>query len=144
MANPLFLFFATRAGWAATVLRLTVAAFLLYHSIGEIRLLLGSETGLDTGVVFNWMRISAESNWGGVILNCTFGVGLFLGFFTRFFSFALLVFLLFGIFSHPVAGNDWIREAILFASLSLAVMIAGGGALSVDRKISEYLLPTIG
>lgn len=144
MANPLFLFFATKAGWAATVLRTTVATFLLIHAYGELQFLLQNVSETPGDPFYSWMRLGAEAAWPGTILGMVFGVGMLAGFFTRLFAFALLCFLLIGIFSTPVVDSSSLREAVLFASLTLAVLIAGGGAFSIDRKISDILLPTFG
>lgn len=144
MANPLYLFFASKAGMAATVLRLTIALFLLQHVIWQSRVLLDPSLESLSAMTPFWIGILTVESWGTLMLNVLFGLGLLLGLFTRLFSFILLVFFLYLGVTAPMETDAAWRELLLSGSLCLALTIAGGGYFSIDRKVSEYLLPTFG
>ena len=140
MVNPIYLFFASKAGGAAIVLRLTVAGFLLFDAVIMTMALLSPAAGASPALAWDWLL--PGTGVGGVILRWAAGLGLLAGLFTRFISLVLVVMLVFAGFRMMSADPDAVREVILAGALCLALMFAGGGAFSMDRKISDYLLPS--
>lgn len=141
MVNPVYLLFASRAGAAGTVLRWTMAGLLLYAAFVR------PAHGTAPGLVLPWLSggLVPEGIPGSILL-ATLGLLLVAGFFTRICA-AVLLTLLFtsmaGVdFSIPAAGQP--TEWILSACICLTLMISGAGRLSIDRRISNFFLPTLG
>ncbi len=143
MVNPLFVFFASRAGMVATVLRLTLAAFLLYAAVWNWRILSGGIESAENHSVLFWLSGGNLSGWVGVIFSALAGGLLLVGLFSRLVAFALLFLVLWcssdvALWSAPL----W-KEMIFSAVLCLSSALAGGGPFSFDQKISNLFLPTL-
>lgn len=142
MANPLYLFFASRAGLSASVLRWTLAAFLFYSAIWHAQILLGQGNTLDKSLILPWISGTDRMEWSEVLLQFLAGFFLLIGFCARFFSFSFVVLLLWSTVGHPLPAGIVLRELFLYATLCIASTIAGAGWLSLDQKISTYLQPS--
>jgi uncharacterized membrane protein YphA (DoxX/SURF4 family) len=141
MVNPIHLFFASKAGGAALVLRLTISAFLLYDAVIMTTALVAPQSASLAPLAWDWLL--PKTGWGSLLFRWAAGLGLLIGFFTRLIALWLVLFM--GIAWARMLATDpsGAREVILAASLSLALVFAGGGAFSFDRKISDYLLPSL-
>jgi uncharacterized membrane protein YphA (DoxX/SURF4 family) len=140
MVNPVYLFFASRAGAAGTLLRWTMAGLVLMAAVTR------GGGGAASGYVLPWLNghLVPDGIFGTMLLAAT-GFLLLAGFFTRACA-VLLLAMLAGSFSalnfaEPGAGQP--TEWILSASICLTLAIAGAGSMSIDRRISNFFLPTL-
>jgi uncharacterized membrane protein YphA (DoxX/SURF4 family) len=144
MVNPIYLFFSSRAGTAATVLRITLGVFLLHDAYCQSRMLhdptllplLSPWVAWDLGVL--------DNSWAGLITKYLAGFSLLCGLFTRLISGALFIMLALQLFSPPMPEAMGLKASLLSLALALSLTIGGGGRFSLDRKISQFLLPTLG
>jgi uncharacterized membrane protein YphA (DoxX/SURF4 family) len=132
--------FASRAGAAGTVLRWTMAGLVLFASVVR------SFTVVTPGFVLPWLSggVLPEGIVGGIAL-AIIGLLLLAGFFTRICAVVLLALMATSFaavdFSNPNAGLP--TEWILSACVCLTLAISGAGRLSIDRRISNFFLPTL-
>lgn len=122
------------------MLRFTVASFLLVDAVLMTMAMFSTAQGGLPALAWDWLLPGTGA--GGVILRWAAGLGLLAGLFTRFISLVLVVMLVFAGLRMMPTDPDAVREVILASALCLALMFAGGGAFSMDRKISDYLLPS--
>lgn len=144
MANPIYLFFASRAGTAATVLRLTLGAFLLHDAYCQSRMISDPSLIPLLSPWVLWDFAGLDDSWTGLMLKFVAGAGLLTGFFTRLISGAIFVFLCFQVLWPPLTSPAALQTGLLSLALALSLTLGGGGRFSLDRKISQYLLPTLG
>lgn len=142
MANPLYLFFSSRAGIAGTVLRWTMAAFVLHLAVWQILHLSGQAAGGEE-LLLPWLKGIKEVSWSSSILYFALGTGLLFGVFTRACALLLLVWVVAGISGIEAPSGAEVREALLSACICLTLTISGGGRLSVDRRISGFFMPNL-
>lgn len=134
---------ATSSSWTPVPLRLVMAAVFIAHGAGKV---LGTFGGpglraFTTGTTpfafmkptWLWLGAAAFAELLGAIL-------LLLGFLTR-----VGAFLLFCVMLTAVVGVHWkngffapggIEYPMTLAAISLALLISGGGAASIDRGLS--------
>lgn len=144
MVNPIYLFFSSRAGTAATVLRLTLGFFLLHDAYCQSRMLTDPALVplLSPWVV--WDFGSFDNFWLGLGIKCAAAAGLLVGFLTRLISGLIVAYLAWHLLTPPLLPPATLQAGILSLALALSLMLGGGGRFSLDRKISHYLLPTLG
>ncbi|MDD5199860.1 MAG: DoxX family protein [Terrimicrobiaceae bacterium] len=147
-SNPVYAFFATPKSFGPFFLRLLLAAVFLFH---------GGQQGLGwfggegwSATILDWSRsdglhfpvwVSAFVVGTEILASAAF----FLGFFTRLFAFGVMSVMAGALwFVHAAQGvtSSEYPFALLIVALSLVCM--GGGRLSLDRAISEQLLPAVG
>lgn len=143
MVNPLFVFFASRAGMVATVLRLTLAAFLLYAAVWNWRILSEGTLSAENHSALFWLVGGNLSGWVGVIFCALAGGLLFVGLFSRLVAFGLLFLVLWSSSEVALWSAPLWKEMIFSAVLCLSSALAGGGPFSFDQKISKFFLPTL-
>jgi uncharacterized membrane protein YphA (DoxX/SURF4 family) len=140
MANPVYLLFASRAGAAGAVLRWTIAGLILFAGISRFTLM------ESNGFIFPWLDggFLPEGMLGGIALILV-GFLLLVGFFTRLCTLLLLILMAtsFGTVDFGQSGAGQPTEWILSASICLTLTICGAGSMSLDRKISNFFLPTL-
>ncbi len=144
MVNPIYLFFSSRAGTAATVLRLTLGVFLLHDAYCQSRMLTDPAlvSLLSPWVV--WDFGSLDNFWLGLGIKYAAAAGLLVGFLTRLTSGLIVAYLAWHLLTPPLLPPASLQTGILSLGLALSLMLGGGGRFSLDRKISQYLLPTLG
>lgn len=140
MVNPVYILFASRAGVAGTVLRWTIASLLLFAAMVR------TTAGTNSSYVLPWLNggFLPDGIAGSILLGIV-GFLMLSGFFTRLCA----LFLLFAMasafaavdFSSHTAGQP--TEWILSASICLTLTISGAGRMSIDRRISNFFLPTL-
>ena len=146
--NPVYALFYSEPGLAPTILRAGLASVFLFHggqkSFGwfggdgfeqSLRLLTDSSTFGIPGL------LAATA----IILEMAIVPLLAFGFFTRLAALAgagiatgALVFI------HRSAPFQDMELSLLVLASCLALMILGGGFLSLDRRLSRHFLPEIG
>ena len=143
MVNPLFVFFASPAGIAATVLRWTLAAFLFYAAYWNWLNLVGSDVEPDKNFVLVWLSVKILPGWFSVLIPSACGFFLLMGLFARLVTSALLLLIIYCFFDCVFWSPAIWKEMIFSAALCLASTLAGAGSFSFDRKISHFFMPTI-
>jgi len=140
MVNPVYLLFASRAGAAGTVLRWTMACLILFAA------LVRTTSGTTSGYVLPWLNggFLPDGVVGSIILG-TVGFLLLSGFFTRICALFLLLAMASSFASVDLSNNTAGQptEWILSASICLTLAISGAGRMSIDRRISNFFLPTL-
>jgi len=144
--NPLSLLFYTHKTLAPTVLRLAFATLYLFHA-GQKFLGLFGGSGLEK----TWESMTSPEAMGMTATVATLVLlsevlipfFLLVGFAVRLVSM--------GIMAHMVAALLTVYNGLTFAekefplfvmATALALLIAGAGSFSLDRKISRVLSPT--
>src|SRR5512134_930751 len=129
---------------AHAVLRIVLGAILIPHGMQK---LFGSFGGLGlekNAALFDKFGYSPGMFWG-TLVGCTeliAGVLLIVGLFTRPAAFAIVVFMINGVyFLSKTGGFFWTARGSEFSILVLVValylLIRGGGPWSIDRKMSR-------
>lgn len=144
MVNPLHLILDSKAGSAATVLRLILAAFLLHDAFWQGRQYFYAPVDTIPLPGLAWASFSMMEGWFPPALMLVLGLSLFAGFLTRATTLFLLISLIMHLTGSPPSSPAEFRELILYGGFCLALMISGAGAYSIDKKISSYLLPSMG
>ena len=132
---------STSASWAPVPLRLVLGTFFAAHGLQKV---LGSfgGPGLKTFTSFPapfsfmkpgwlWMGIAAFGELIG-------GVLVFLGLLTRLGAFLITCVMLtaiFGVLWPKVFAPEGIELAAAFLAMALALLITGGGQVSIDRMM---------
>ena len=133
---------ATSATWATVPLRLVTGVSFIGHGAQKV---LGSFGGPGLGkwlsfpAPFSFMRPSAAWMGAAAFAELIGGLLILLGLFTRLGAFLLVCVML------TAMGSLWPRFfapegmelAATFLAMSLALLILGGGQLSVDRLIAH-------
>jgi len=133
---------ATSATWATVPLRLAMGAAFIGHGAQKV---LGSFGGpgfakfTSFPAPFSFMRPSAA--WMGVAAFAELlgGVSILLGLFTRLGAFLIICVMLtaiFGVLWPKFFAPEGMELAMAFLGMALALLILGGGQLSVDRLIA--------
>jgi len=145
-SNPIYSFFATPRSLGAFFLRMSLAAIFFYHGMRFTTGWFGGAGWEST--VSAWTSASglpyfiiACVLWLEVIL----AVSLFLGFLTRLSGFAVAFIMAGSIFlMHQGITFAIVEYPLLVIAAGLALVSSGGGSLSIDRGISNALLPEVG
>ncbi len=133
---------ATSSTWATVPLRLVMAAVFVSHGAQKVLGSFGGR-GLQTFVSgdapFAFMRPSWLWLGAAAFSELVGGVLLFLGLFTRVAAFFIACVMLTAVGVHwPnfFASNRGIEFPLTLFAISLALLISGGGAASVDGAMS--------
>lgn len=144
MANPLYLFFASRAGTAATVLRWVLAFVLLNDAYCQSRILADPSLSATLNSWILWDFGCWDNSWTGLVFKFLSGAALLVGLFTRLVSGLIFLLLTYFVLSPPLPDPRTLQMGLLSLALTLSLTLGGGGRFSLDRKISQYLLPNLG
>ena len=139
-SNPIYLFFASPPTLAGTVLRLGFAASLLYGTFFEPTAVFQDLAEPVEGVTM----ITTTLQFTRDVACSVLAACLVLGFLTRLAGVLLTA----AIISMASLDMQLIPSGdathILTASAALALALLGSGLFSLDRKISRFLLPSVG
>ena len=146
--NPVYRLFATLDSLAPTVLRMVLAAVFAVHGGQQTFGWMGGEGWSAT--LQHWtnpdgMNLSYPAAVLGILAEPLGALGMLTGFMTRFAALGILGTMIVAISEVPrqhgfPAPQDFAYPFTL-AGVALALMIGGGGYLSVDRVITRALLP---
>ena len=141
------LIFKTSDNWAATVLRVALGIIILFHGIGKL-----SPQGYGDFIYFftDYLNMPIFLGWLTIAIETAGSLLLILGFATR-----ISATMLFGLFVGMIAfvhwdvgfsmnwwgqlaaGQEGFEYHILVLAMSAAITLLGGGAYSVDLRISN-------
>lgn len=133
---------ATSATWATVPLRLALGAAFIGHGAQKV---LGSFGGpgfskfISFPAPFSFMRPSAAWMAVAALAELIGGLLILLGLFTRLGAFLIVCVMLtaiFGVLWPKFFAPEGMELALAFLSMSLALLISGGGQASVDRLIA--------
>ena len=131
--------FATQNTLSYTFLRIAVGAVMLPHGIEKVMKFqetLGKFTNPDGMNVPPWLGVLA------IVAESAGAVGLILGLLTRICALGMLGVMAGAIYwVHGAKGFNWgeggYQPHVVVIGASLALLIGGGGALSVDQKLAK-------
>jgi uncharacterized membrane protein YphA (DoxX/SURF4 family) len=144
MPNPIYHFFASRAGVAGSILRWTMASFLLFYAAWQSQALWHGAALPESSFLLTWLVVPGDSSWVMLGAKTALGFLLLVGLFTRLCAAILLGLLVWAMMGEPQPTGPALRELVLSASLCFALVVAGAGRFSLDRRISTFFLPTLG
>jgi uncharacterized membrane protein YphA (DoxX/SURF4 family) len=144
MPNPIYHFFASRAGMAGSLLRWTMAGFLLFYAAVQSQAWWQGLPLTTSSFLLTWLVFPGEASWVLLAGKATLGALLLVGLFTRLCALVLLGIIGWVLFGDPRPEGPALRELLLSASLCFALMVAGAGRFSLDRRISNFFLPNFG
>jgi putative oxidoreductase len=133
---------ATSASWATVPLRLVTGIPFAAHGLQKV---LGSFGGpglakwVSFPAPFSFMRPSAAWMGAAAFAELIAGLLLILGLFTRVGAFLIVCVMLtaiFGVLWPKFFAPEGMELALAFLGTALALLILGGGQLSVDRLIA--------
>jgi len=147
--NPVYHFFHTPGNAGPLVLRLATAGVFFFHGTQKALGWFGgigwhrtietwtSATGLGLPAVIAPLVMVVE------LVICT---GLFLGFFTRLAGIGVVLVMSGALFAVGKSSPGFLdlEFPLMVWAAGLALFCLGGGAISVDRAISNNLLPVVG
>lgn len=140
--------FRTEPNWPAIILRLGLATVFFAHSAQQLGWLHGGN-GLQ-GTVGAWKERYGIPVWLGLVGVATEFFGSFamlVGFLTRPFALGLMIFMFVAMWkahwkhgfflAHRGGEGNGIEFCLMLFLMALALLIGGGGALSLDLAISR-------
>lgn len=146
-SNPIYLFFASPASLAPTILRITLALLLFVEAYQALN-------GNDWPDLFRVQRdqvelageatAPAQASFAVVAIKMAAAFLLAAGFLTRFLALGLLTLLGFSLGWGDALTAQSFQINILLGAGLLALLLGGAGRWSLDRGISNILLPTVG
>lgn len=139
----------TDPSWSLFILRMGLAVTFFAHSTQKVFGWFGGQGPAKT--IHHWkQRYNIPLAWGaiGVFTEFTGGLGVFAGFLTRAAALGLAIFMLVAIYAAHWKNGFFLRSrqggegmgieyCLALLIMSLAVLIGGGGILSIDRLISR-------
>jgi len=143
--NPVYSLFATPRSLGPFFLRLAVAVVFFYHGAQKAFGWFGGDGWQRT--IALWSQADGATlsgTWVGVMIvsELAIALGLALGFFTRLAG--LGVCLLVGgslFYAQGGAGFEGLEYPLTLLACGLALAAMGGGRFSIDRGISDNILP---
>ncbi len=143
------LLLGTEAGWGALVLRLGLGIVFFAHGSQKVLGWWGGPGLLGSYHMFVGMGIPGVFAALDIIAEFLGAIGLILGFLTRLAAFGIGVVMVVAValvhhqygffmnwFGKLPAGHEGFEYHILAFSIALALVIEGGGRLSLDRAIA--------
>ena len=133
--------FTTRPSLGLTVLRLAIAAVMIYH--GGQKLGYFGGFGLEgTLGFFSGMGVPAFITYLVIVGEFVGGIAMVLGFFTRFTAASWVVIMIGAIYivhwaQIPEQGFKAVEFQILLLAASLTLLCEGAGCLSIDRFLGK-------
>lgn len=133
---------ATSATWATVPLRLAMGVAFVGHGLQKV---LGSFGGpglkqfSSFPAPFSFMRPAALWMGAAAFAELIGGLLIVLGLFTRLGAFLIVCVMLtaiFGVLWPKFFAPEGMELAVAFLGIALALLVLGGGQLSVDRMIS--------
>src|SRR6185503_10792444 len=133
---------STSATWAALPLRLAMGAAFVGHGAQKV---LGSFGGpgfkqfTSFPAPFSFMKPSAAWMGAAAVAELIAGLLIVLGLFTRLGAFLIvcvMVTAIFGVLWPKFFAPEGMELALAYLGMALALLILGGGQLSVDRLIA--------
>ncbi len=139
---------STSNTWAPTVLRLTLGVVFFAHGAQKTVGWFGGPGFSQTMAGFTGMHIPAPLAFVAIAAEFLGGLGLIVGLLARIAAFGIAVNMAvaivavhhkFGFFMNWFGDQkgEGIEYHLLAIAIALAVMISGGGALSLDRALSK-------
>jgi len=147
-SNPVFAFFKTSPSIAPVFLRMALVAIFFFHSGQKAFGWFGGR-----GFADSIEQMSSATGFGITALLATLAIVsevavtllLFLGLATRLAALLVVVLMAGAIyFIHTGAGFPDLELPLLIMASGFALLLLGGGSLSMDRRISTQLLPEVG
>lgn len=146
--NPAYSFFHTPGTLAPVFLRCALVVIFFYHGGQKTFGWFGGDGFSETVRLWSagsGLGLSSFLASAAIVAEFAVVPMLLLGFLTRFAG--LLIVVLMGGALYLVHGGESftdIQFPILVMASGLALLFLGGGYLSIDRRISENLLPEVG
>lgn len=147
-SNPVYAFFATPRSWGPFVLRMTLAAVFFYHGGQKAFGWFGGDgwtATLGQWTAADGLGLAVPVAAMAILGEVAVAVALFLGLMTRLAGLGVMA-IMAGAISVVHAGEGvaaW-EYPLTLGLVALALVFLGGGRLSVDRGLSQQLLPGFG
>ena len=147
--NPVYLFFHSPRNCGPLVLRLTLTAFFFFHGAQRA---LGWFGGSGwSGTIEAWTAAVGPA-WPSLLVmiflasELVVSLSLFFGFFTRLAGLAVVCIMSvkIAVLAQHAPGLSAYELPIMIWAAGLSLLCLGGGSLSIDRAVSENLLPVVG
>ena len=141
--------FATSPSWAITVVRITLGVLFFAHGAQKVFGWFGGYGLKGTTGYFVSIGLPLPVAYAACFLELLGGIGLVLGLFTRLAALAIIAMMAGAIAKvHAPHGFfvNWelasgkghgVEAHLAFFAIAVACLIAGGGALSVDRLLTQ-------
>jgi len=139
-SNPVYLFFASPPTLAGTVLRLGFATALLYGTYFEPTPVFEDSSRAEVAE----LAITTTVQFTRDVACSILAGALILGFLTRLAGVILVGAILFMASLDMQLIPSGEATHIVTTSAALALALLGSGLFSIDRKISRFLLPSVG
>lgn len=144
--------FRTAGGWSACVLRVVLGIVFFAHGAALTLGWFGGSTFGDTIVSFGKMGLPAPIAALVILAQFLGGLGLIVGFLTRVAAIGIAAVMTGAIFiAHIHVGffmnwyghqkGEGFEYHLLAIAIAVALIIVGGGNLSIDKSLSEHATP---